>query len=157
MSKIRRSLQVPFGVLGCFVAGIALAQGAPPTKAEQALKYRKAVYQVMAWNFGPLAAMAQGKIPYDADQFQLRAERVAGIAPLLHEAYPPETKGIANTKLKAAMWDNRADFDAKLKDLESRSAALATTAKSRDFEKSKAAFFDTANACKACHDKYREE
>ena len=34
-------------------------------------------------------------------------------------------------------------------------ATLATVAKSGDFGKSKAAFFDTANACKACHEKYR--
>jgi cytochrome c556 len=156
MSKLRPSLLVPF-VIGCLATGTALAQGKPPTKAEQALKYRKAVYQVMAWNFGPLAAMAQGKIPYDADQFQLRAERVATVAPLLHEAYPPETKDVANSKLKSEMWDNRADFDSKLKDLETRSAALAATSKSRDFDKSKAAFFDTANACKSCHDKYRAE
>lgn len=55
------------------------------------------------------------------------------------------------------MWDNRADFDAKLRDLIDRSAALATAAKTGDFAKSKAAFFETGNACKGCHDKYRSE
>ena len=47
----------------------------------------------------------------------MRAERVAMIAPMLKEAYPPESKGVANSKLKPAMWENRADFDAKLQDL----------------------------------------
>jgi cytochrome c556 len=55
------------------------------------------------------------------------------------------------------MWSNRSDFDSKLKDLIDRSAALASVARGGDFEKSKAAFFDTANACKACHEKYRAE
>ena len=55
------------------------------------------------------------------------------------------------------MWANRADFDAKMKDLVDRSATLATVAKSGDFAQSKAAFFDTANTCKACHDKFKAD
>jgi cytochrome c556 len=55
------------------------------------------------------------------------------------------------------MWANRADFDAKMKDLVDRSATLATVAKSGDLAKSKAAFFDAANTCKACHDKYKTD
>ena len=44
-----------------------------------------------------------------------------------------------------------------MKDLVERSATLATVAKGRDEAKTKAAFFDTANACKACHDKYKAD
>jgi len=111
----------------------------------------------MAWNFGPMRAMAQGKAPYDAAEFALRAERVAMIAPMLKEAYTAETKGVANSKLKPAMWEHRADFDSKLQTLIDKSAGLATTAKLGDFEKSMAALFDTANACKACHDEYKAD
>ena len=63
----------------------------------------------------------------------------------------------ADTDAKADIWTNRADFDAKMKDLVDRSATLATVAKTGDFARSKAAFFDTANTCKACHDKYKNE
>ena len=140
------------------LALVVLAAGAaPPTKAEQVLKYRKSVYQVMAFNFVPLAAMAQGKMPYDANEFSMRADRVAMIAPLLIETYPSETKGTAGSKLKPEMWDNRADFDAKLKNLVDKTASLATAAKAGDFGKSKTAFFEAGDACKSCHDKYREE
>jgi cytochrome c556 len=111
----------------------------------------------MAFNFGPMGAMAQGKVPYDAAEFTRRAERVAMIAPLLGEAFPAETKGLANSDLKNEMWANRADFDAKLKDLVDRSATLATVSRAGDFARSKAAFFDTANTCKACHDKYKAD
>ena len=139
------------------LAGAAHAQGTPPSKAEQALKYRKSVFQVMVWNFGPMAGMAQGKVPFDATQFAARAGRVAILSPMLEEAFPAESQGVANSKLKAEMWSNRADFDAKLKDLEQRSATLAAVARGGDFEKTKAAFFDTANACKACHEKYKAD
>jgi cytochrome c556 len=151
-----RSLAAAVLASSCVFAGAVLAQGAP-SKGEQALKYRKALYQVMAWNFGPMGAMAQGKVPYDAAEFARRAERVAAVAPMLSEAFPPETKGLPQSELKPEMWTNRADFDAKMQDLVERSATLASVAKSGDFEKSKAAFFDTANTCKACHDKYKND
>jgi cytochrome c556 len=138
------------------LAGAAHAAG-QPSKGEQAVKYRQSLYQVMAWNFGPMSAMSQGKLPYDAKAFAMRADRVAAIAPLLTEAFPPESQGVAHSDLKPAMWSNRADFDAKLKDLLDRSAELAVAARSGDFEKSKTAWIATANACKACHDKYKAD
>ncbi len=150
-----RSLAVALLTTTCLVAGAAQAQGAP-SKGEQALKFRKSAYQVMA-DLGPLGAMAQGKVPYDAAEFARRAERVAQIAPMLSEGFPAENEGPATRKLKPEMWANRADFDAKMKDLVDRTATLATVAESGDFARSKAAFFDAANTCKACHDKFKND
>lgn len=149
-------LAVP-ALLLALACGGAAAQAQQPSKAEQTLKYRKAVYQVIAWNFGPMSAMAQGKIPYDAKEFEMRAQRVAELTPMLSESYSPDTQSVSGSKAKAELWSNRADFDAKLKDLVDRSATLASVAKAGDPEKSKAAFLDTAQACKACHDKYRAD
>lgn len=138
------------------LAGPAQAD-APPSKGEQALTYRKAVYQVMYWNVRPMTAMAQDKVPFNAQEFAMRAGRVAELTPMLSEAYPPESKGVANSKLKPEMWANRADFDAKLKDLVDRSAALAEVAKGGDAAKTKTAFFSMMDACKACHEKYKAD
>ena len=138
------------------VAGAARADG-PPSKGEQALTYRKALYQAMAWNVRPMGAMAQDKVPFDAREFLLRAGRVAAITPMLAEAYLPESQGVANSKLKPEMWENRADFDTKLKNLVDRSAELAQVAKGGDPAKTKAAFFGMADTCKACHDKYKAD
>jgi cytochrome c556 len=138
------------------LAGVARADG-PPSKAEQALTYRKALYEVIVWNVRPMGAMAQDKMPFNAEEFALRAERVAELTPMLTEAYPPESRGVADSKLKPEMWANRADFDSKLKDLVDRSAALAQVAKGGDSAKTKAAFFSMADTCKACHDKYKAD
>jgi len=154
--KLSRSFTIALLTSMCLSAGAVQAEGTP-SKGEQALKYRKSLYQVMAWNFGPMGAMAQGKVPYDAAEFAKRADRVALIAPMLSEGFPAETKDLPHSELKPAMWANRADFDAKMKDLVDRSAKLAAVAKAGDFATSKAAFFDTANACKACHEKYKNE
>ena len=137
-------------------AGSAAGQGRP-SKGEQMLKYRKAVYQTMAWNFGPMAAMAQDKMPFDAKEFALRAERVAWLAPLLKEAYGPETRDLPDSKLKPEMWNQRSDFDHRLQVLLDRTSELARTAQTGDVAQSKSAFLETANACKACHDKYRND
>ena len=137
-------------------AGKAGAQG-QPNRAEQHLKYRKAVYQVIAWNIGPLSAMAQDKQPYDAAVFADRAERVSRMTPMLAESYAPESRQAEGSKLKPEMWSNRADFDEKLRTMVARSETLAKTAAGSDATASKAAFFDMAQACKACHDKYRAD
>lgn len=148
-------LAVP-ALLLALACGTAQAQG-QPTKGEQALKYRKAVYQAIAWNFAPMGAMAQGKAPFDAKEFAVRAGRVAALTPMLAESYSPETKDVDGSKAKPGLWSNRADFDAKMKDLVDRSATLATVAKGGDEAKTKTAFFDTANTCKACHDEYKAD
>ncbi|HSQ69322.1 MAG TPA: cytochrome c [Steroidobacteraceae bacterium] len=138
------------------LAATASAQS-QPTKGEQALKYRKSLYQVIAWNVGPMGAMAQGKTAFDAAEFARRAQAVAFLTPMLPEGYPEESRNVEGTKLKPAMWQNRGDFDAKLKDLIDRSAALSKVAGGGDEAASKQAFFDMANACKACHDKYKAD
>jgi cytochrome c556 len=137
----------------------ALAQEKPPSKAEQAIKYRQSVYKVILWNFGPVAAMAQGKIPYDAAEFARRAERVATMAPMLLEGYPEGTASEPGIKTRARpeIWENKAEFEKLMHDMENKTAALATVAREGDFDKSKAAFGDAAAACKACHEKFRTD
>jgi cytochrome c556 len=154
---VRHTLRLlaPALLLACAASAVH-AQG-QPTKGEQALKYRKAVYQAIAWNFGPMSQMAQGKIPFDAKEFELRAGRVAALAPMLSESYSADSSGVAGSKAKPELWANRADFDAKMNDLVERSAALAAVAKGGDAAKSKQAFLDTAATCKACHDKYKAD
>lgn len=149
-------------MLACCTALVAALSGsaaaqAPPTRGEQLLKYRKAVYQVIAWNIGPLSAMAQDKQPFDAATFSDRAERLSQLTPMLAESYAPESRHAEGSKLKPEMWSNRADFDAKLRTLVERSTNLAQVAEGGDAAASKKAFFDTAQACKACHDKYRAD
>jgi cytochrome c556 len=137
----------------------ALAQEKAPSKAEQAIKYRQSVYKVILWNFGPVAGMAQGKIPYDAAEFARRAERVATMAPMLLEGYPEGTASEPGIKTRARpeIWENKAEFEKLMHDMENKTAALATVAREGDFDKSKAAFGDAAGACKACHEKFRTD
>ncbi|MDQ1242733.1 MAG: hypothetical protein QG550_1985, partial [Pseudomonadota bacterium] len=65
-------IAVPAVLIALALSSTSMAQG-QPSKGEQLLKYRKAVYQAIAWNFGPMGAMAQGKAPFDAAEFSMRA------------------------------------------------------------------------------------
>ena len=102
-----------------------------------------------------MAGMAQGKAPYDAKDFAKRAERVATMAPMLLEGYPPGSGSGAPTRAKPEIWDNFDEFSRLMHAMEDKAAALAEVAKEGNLEKSRAAVGELGDACKACHDKYR--
>jgi cytochrome c556 len=145
------------------IAGLAmysiasLAEDKQPSKAEQAIKYRQSVYKVILWNFGPMAGMAYGKIPYDATDFARRAERVATMAPMLLEGYPPGSNTDAPTRAKPEVWQNFDEFTRLMHNMEDKAAAVAEVAKEGNLDKSRAAVSELGDACKACHDKFRAE
>jgi cytochrome c556 len=142
-------------VLIC-TAGISLAQS--PTPAERAIDYRQAVFKVVAGNFGPLAQHAQGKLELQPGVARQYAARLAAIADFTRDAFP-EISRDGKTKAKPVIWAERAEFDQLLDDLSTSTRALAVVtakadAKPDDF---KAAVGAVGNACKGCHDKFREK
>jgi cytochrome c556 len=140
-------------VVSLVVASAAGAQAKP----EDVIKYRKAQYTVLLWNWMPLNAMVRGRIPFDAGEFARRAERVAAVAPQLLEGFSEGSGAGAPTDAKPGIWADFADFTAKMKDLERETGALATIAKGGDEAAIKAQFALTAGTCKACHDKYKAD
>ena len=132
--------------------GSAFAQAKP----EDAIKYRKGVYAVIGWNFGPMAAMAKGDRPYDAAAFARHAEIVAYMSKLPLEGFVPGSES-GETKAKPEIWLDLDDFKAKLEKMQGEAAKLAEVAKSGDFNAAKAQLGETGKACKACHDKYRNK
>jgi cytochrome c556 len=135
----------------------ARSQNAPSPTPEQAIKYRQGVYKVILWNFGPLGAVAQGKAQYDPDEFAKRAARVATMAPMLIEGYPPGSDTGAVTRAKPEIWSNMEEFRELMNTMVGRAADLSAAAQTRDEAKAKAAVGDLGKACKACHDKYRTD
>jgi cytochrome c556 len=135
---------------------VALAHDAP-TKAEQAIEYRHGLYGAIAWNFGPINAMAQGKAPYDKNAVMVRAARVVALAEMLPEAFPEGSAIKGKSEAKPAIWEHRAEFDALLKKFAEKTQLLNEGAKSGDFDKVKALTQDTRAVCKECHEKYKED
>jgi cytochrome c556 len=91
----------------CVLIGLALAsstrvRAAPrPSKGELEVEYRQSLYTVVSVNFGPLGAMAEGEMPFDAAEAQRRAERLAFLAPMFKEAFPADSNGVARSAARS--------------------------------------------------------
>ncbi|MBS0583869.1 MAG: cytochrome c [Proteobacteria bacterium] len=134
----------------------ALAFAHDNTKPDDAIEYRQGLMTVIGWNFGPLGAMVKGKHPFDAADFAKHSGRIANLSDQLLEGF---TKGSdkGKTEAKSEIWANWDDFQSKAKDLDTQAKLLAEVAKANDEARDKEQFKKVAEACKACHDKYKKD
>ena len=142
------------------VASLAMATLMPVqaqfAKPEDAIKYRKASYTVMAAHFGRLGAMANGRMPYDAKAAQENAELVNTLAKLPWAAFGEGTdKG--DTRAKPEIWKESAKYKEAADKMQAEIGKLNVAAKAGNVEALKAAFGPAAASCKACHDNFRKD
>jgi cytochrome c556 len=131
----------------------AAAQFAKP---EDAVKYRKAAFTVMAAHFGRVGAMVNGRAPFDAAAAQANLEIANSMAKLPFAAFGPGTD-VGDTRAKPNIWSDNAKFTAAANKMVEEMGKLNTAAKSGNLDQIKAAFGPTAGTCKACHDDFRKE
>ncbi len=134
----------------------ALPAAAQFAKPEDAIKYRKGAFTVMAAHFGRVAGMAQGKIPFDAKVAAQNAEVAAFMSTLPFAGFGPGTdKG--ETRAKPEIWAEMDKFNAGAKKMQDEMAKLNVAAKSGNLDAIKAAAGEVGKTCKGCHDDYRKE
>ena len=125
-------------------------------KPEDAIKYRKSALFVMQQNFGRVAAMAAGKVPFDAKSAAESAAVAEFTAKLPWAAFGDGTdKG--DTRAKPEVWKEHAKFQEYADKMQAEMAKLAVAAKAGNLDGIKAAVGATGSACKTCHDAYRKE
>ena len=125
-------------------------------KPEDAIKYRKASFNVMAAHFGRVGAMANGRMPYDAKLAQENAEIAAVMAKLPWAAFGEGTdKG--DTRAKPEIWKEAAKYKEASDKMQADVAKLTVAAKAGNLDALKAAFGPAAASCKACHDSFRKD
>lgn len=139
------------------IAAIATAFAASASTPERAIKYRQNVFGLIGWNFAAMGELVRERRPWDAAEFARRAERVAQLSKMTDEGFPEGSATGAMTEAKAAIWTNRADFDAKLQSFIRKADALASIAQGGDAAAMKAQFAKTGGTCKACHDEYKAD
>lgn len=140
----------------CLTAATLLPAQAQFAKPEDAIKYRKASYTVMAAHFGRLGAMANGRMPYDAKVAAENAELVLTLAKLPWTAYGEGTdKG--ETRAKPEVWKEAAKFKDAADKMQAEIGKLNVAAKAGNVDALKAAFGPAAASCKACHDTFRKD
>ena len=147
MKKIRTILAlcaIGFGL--AFSAGAVVAQNDP-------IAQRKALMKAVGDTGRAPAAMLKGEQPFNlaAVQAALKAMQEAGKAsPAL---YPDTSKAGGDSVALPKIWENKADFNAKLAKLESD--ATSGLSKITDEASFKASYPDILRSCGDCHRDYR--
>lgn len=140
-------------VVGCTAALPAAAQFAKP---EDAIRYRKAGMTLLNAHFGRVAAMATGKVPYDAKVAADNAE-IATIVSKLPFAGFVEGSDKGETRADPKIWSEMDKFKAAAAKMQDEMVKVNTAAKSGNLDALKLAVGETGKSCKACHDTYRKD
>lgn len=125
-------------------------------KPEDAIKYRKASFTVMAAHFGRIGAMANGRVPFDAKVAAENAAVVETMSKLPWSAFGPGTdKG--DTRALPEIWKEQDAFKAGADKMQAEVTKLVAAAKTGSLDNVKAAFGAAGQTCKACHDDFRKD
>src|SRR4029077_16960675 len=93
--------------LGAGVAQTALAQAKPETLVKQ----RQSAMTLQGKYFGPMAGMAQGKIPYNADTVAMNAAFLDALSRVPRAGCSPASKdATAKTAALPAVWSDADKF-----------------------------------------------
>lgn len=157
-ARLPRLAQIALVVLAGLAGATLWAHGdEPATPAEQAVRYRHALYTAIGWNVGNVRAMLDGKEPYDAARIATAAQHVSALVPLLPEAFPAISNLPSKSAAKPEVWTDWDDFAHRLGDLRDASVNFAGVAAHGDEPAVRAAFGDLTQQCKGCHDRYKRE
>ena len=134
---------------------LALPAAAQFQKPEDAVKYRKASFTVMATHFSRIGAMAQGRVPFDGAAAAANADIVVTMSKLPFAGFVDGTGGTEKGMPNAKVWSEKAKFEAAAKKMQDEVVKLSAAAKTNNLDQVKAAFGAAAGTCKACHDDFR--
>ena len=146
-------LMVAAGLATLLASTPAAAQFAKP---EDAIKYRKAGMTLMATHFGRVAAMANGRVPFDAKAAADNAELATMLSKLPFAGFV-ESSDKGDTKAEPKIWTEMDKFRAAASKMQEEMVKMNAAAKTGNVDAIKAAVGATGQACKACHDSYRKE
>lgn len=144
----------------CLLAGTALTMAAPAaaqfSKPEHAIKYRQSAMFMMSQNFGRVAGMAAGRIPFDAKVAADSAAVAEFMSKLPWAGFVAGTD-LGKTRAKPEIWTNKVKFDDYARKMETEMTKLAVAARSGNMDSIKLAVKATGAACEACHDDFQSD
>jgi len=148
-------LVAPF-VLAAAVITLSAPAQAQFAKPEDAIKYRKAVMTLQGAHFGRIAAMAAGRVPFDAAVATENAVIFETMSRLPLAGFTPGSdKG--DTRAKPEIWSDTAKFKAIGDKMNADAVKLVAAARSGNLDTLKAAVGPVGGSCKACHDDFRKD
>ena len=133
-------------------AGTVLAQAKP----EVLVKQRQAVMTLQGKYFGPMAGMAQGKVPFNADVVKRNSAFLDNLSRMAWDGFDPNTKDVKSATLPVAYTDQAKFKDAAAR-LENEAHKLWEVAQRGDEGAIKAQIGAVGKACGACHNDFRQK
>ena len=123
-------------------------------KPDDVIASRQAGFDLQA---GVMAAMKAGvDSGSDVKQFEDGAKGLASWGKVIPAMFPDGTQTGHDTKAKAAVWSDQADFAKAAANFDAAAEKLQTIAASDDKDAFAAQFKATGAACGACHRQFRE-
>jgi cytochrome c556 len=147
---------IPSLILTAMVAVLSTPASAQFAKPEDAIKYRKNALFVMQQNFGRVAGMAAGRIPFNP-QVAAESAAVAEFVGRLPWAAFGEGTDKGDTHSKPEIWKEPAKFKEMADKMQAEMGKLAAVAKTGNLDGIKTAVSATGGTCKSCHDAFRKE
>jgi cytochrome c556 len=130
----------------------AIAQAKPDVLVKQ----RQAVMTLQGKYLGPLVAIAQGKVPYNAAAVQRNAGFLDNLSRMPWDGFDPSTRGEKSRALPA-IYENNAKFKEHAARLENETSKLVSLTQGGDEAAVKAQIGAIGKACGACHDDFRQK
>jgi cytochrome c556 len=125
-------------------------------KPEDAIKFRRAAFNVMGFNFGTIGAMANNRAPYDQAKAEQAANALTAVIFMPYGLFPAGTdKG--DTRVKPEYFQNVEKAKGYQDKMRDEVVKLAQVVKSGDQAAIKVQFGETGKSCKSCHDDFRKE
>ena len=139
-------------ILGA-IAAVALGATAVMAQNLAPIKERQEIMKKTNDDTKVLTAMAKGEAPFDAAKAQALLSGIEERTKKAATLFPDDSKTGEKTRASAKVWENRADFDAKLADM----IKVADNARAK--ATSEASFKEihpgVVKACDNCHADYR--
>ncbi len=127
-------------------------------RAARVIATRQGALKLMGYYMFPLGGMARGRIPMDTALVARNAAHIGNLAPMLTDTFKANTaaSGVESQALPV-IWEQPAEFQAKIETLIERAAELTRVAAIEDVEEGavKGAIGKLGQACGSCHDDFR--
>ena len=134
------------------LAVAAIALGIASVSAQDPIASRKALMKENGSQAQIGAKMSRGEEPFSVEKAKTIFATYQKVA-TAHTMWPDSSKTGGDTASLPAIWENKADFDAKLTKLATE--AKAAEAAVKDLDSFKAQFTEVQKNCGGCHQTYR--
>lgn len=134
------------------VSAIAIGITAVAAQSDP-IAQRKAIMKEVGAQTKTGAGMAKGEAPYDQGKAQTIFTTYVDAATKMPGLFPDSSKTGGDTAALPAIWENKADFDAKFAKFGADAKAAASAVK--DVDGFKTAFSGITKNCGGCHETYR--